>query len=236
MLAPRWRVRRQQPIGLEGPGSSFVCIKRMSKPQIFPLFSVPLYVNDVGDFEKPDLKRLEYSSALATGSSFNFRSSIDKNVLDRPEFSHLHDIVMKEVELYAREVFRVNRGIEFYVTNSWVNIYSRGDAAGPHIHHNSLISGVLYLNVPEASADLVFHRDVLTLIPFPPALDLDMDSFNIYNCKSWGHKPKTNEICLFPSVVSHSVEFNHSDEERSCLSFNVFVRGNIGSLHKLSLK
>jgi uncharacterized protein (TIGR02466 family) len=208
----------------------------MSKPQIFPLFSVPLYVNDVGDFEKPDLKRLEYSSALATGSSFNFRSSIDKNVLDRPEFSHLHDIVMKEVELYAREVFRVNRGIEFYVTNSWVNIYSRGDAAGPHIHHNSLISGVLYLNVPEASADLVFHRDVLTLIPFPPALDLDMDSFNIYNCKSWGHKPKTNEICLFPSVVSHSVEFNHSDEERSCLSFNVFVRGNIGSLHKLSLK
>mgnify|MGYP006183094783 CR=1 FL=1 len=32
-----------------------------------------------------------------------------------------------------------------------------------------------------------------------------MDSFNIYNCKSWGHRPKTNDICLFPSVVSHSV-------------------------------
>ena len=31
-------------------------------------------------------------------------------------------------------------------------------------------------------------------VPFPPALDLDMDFFNLYNCKSWGHKPKTNDI------------------------------------------
>ena len=63
-----------------------------------------------------------------------------------------------------------------------------------------------------------------------------MDSFNLYNCKSWGHRPKTNDICLFPSVVMHSVDPNESDEERWCLSFNVFVRGDIGSLHKLSLK
>jgi uncharacterized protein (TIGR02466 family) len=143
---------------------------------------------------------------------------------------------MQEVNSYARDVLAVSNAIEFYITNSWVNIHRRGHSAGPHVHHNSLISGVLYLKVTETSGDLVFHRDELCLVPFPPALDLDVDAFNIYNCKSWGYKPKTNDICLFPSVVKHSADPNQSDEERWCLAFNVFVKGDIGSLHQLSLK
>jgi uncharacterized protein (TIGR02466 family) len=202
---------------------------------IYPLFSAPVYVNNVGDFPRPDLKALEYSSRMPTGETFNFLSSTDKRVLHRPEFQGIHAIVLKEVNRYARELLAVNRSIEFYVTDSWINIHKRGHSAGAHVHHNSLISGVLYLKVAETSGDLVFHRDVNSLVPFPPALDLDMDSFNLYNCKSWGHKPKTNDICLFPSVVMHSVDPNESDEERCCLAFNVFVRGNIGALHKLSI-
>src|SRR5690606_2821148 len=73
-------------------------------------------------------------------------------------------------------------------------------------------------------------------VPFPPALDLDMDAFNIYNCKSWGYTPKTNDVCLFPSVVTHSVDPNESSEDRWCLAFNVFVRGDIGVLHKISIR
>jgi uncharacterized protein (TIGR02466 family) len=208
----------------------------MSKPTIYPLFSTPVYVHNVGDFTKPDVHSLEYSTGSATAGYHNFLSSVDKNVLDRPEFKHVHDIVMKEVDLYARGLLAVNNSIEFYVTNSWINIHKRGHSAGAHMHHNSLISGVLYLRATETTGAIVFHRDVHSLVPFPPALDLDMDSFNLYNCKSWGHKPKTNDICLFPSVVSHSVDPSESDEERWSLAFNVFVRGNIGAHHKLSIK
>jgi uncharacterized protein (TIGR02466 family) len=208
----------------------------MSKPTIYPLFSTPVYTHNVGDFDKPDLSSLEFSSSLPEASAYNFLSSIDKKVLDRPEFRHVHRIIMQEVNLYARELLAVNDSIEFYVTDSWINVHRRGHSAGAHMHHNSLISGVLYLKVTETSGDLVFHRNTLSLIPFPPALDLDMDSFNIYNCKSWSFRPKTNDICLFPSVVMHSADPNESDEERWCLAFNVFIRGEIGSLHKLSIK
>jgi uncharacterized protein (TIGR02466 family) len=203
---------------------------------IYPLFSTPLYVNNVGDFAKPDLGKLEYTSKVPTGGEHTFLTSIDKNVLDRPEFKGIHDLVMNEVNLYTRDVFRVNKSIEFYITNSWVNVHRRGDYCVPHNHHNSLISGVLYLHVTDTSGDVVFYRDGQSLIPFPPALDLEMDSFNIYNCKNWGHKPRTNENCLVPSVVKHSVEPNESDEQRWCLAFNVFVRGDIGALHKLHIK
>lgn len=208
----------------------------MNQRTVFPLFSTPVYINNVGDFERPDLETLEYSSRAPTGEVFHFLSSTDKNVLDRPEFRNIRQIVMGEINVYAREILVVNKNIEFYITDSWINVYRRGEQAGAHMHHNSLVSGVLYLKATDAGGDIVFHRDVQSLVPFPPALDLDMDSFNIYNCKSWGYRPKTNDICLFPSIVSHSVEPNGSDEPRLSLAFNVFVRGDIGTLHRLSLK
>ena len=208
----------------------------MTQQRIFALFSTPFYVNNVGDFERPDLKALEYTTSAETGGAYNFSSSADKNVLHRPEFKGVHDIVMQEVNVYAHQVCAVSRNVEFYITNSWVNVHRRGQAAGAHIHGNSLISGVLYLQVNERSGDLVFHRDVYSLIPFPPTLDFDVDMFNIYNCKSWGYKPKVNDICLFPSSVMHSADANHTDEERWCLAFNVFARGSFGTLHKLDIK
>lgn len=198
---------------------------------ILPLFATPIYINNVGDFQKPDMGSVEFTSG-----AYSFLTSVDKCILDRQDFAVIRDVVLKEVGIYAHEILAVNAGVEFYITNSWINVHKRGHAAGAHIHHNSLISGVLYLQVNENSGDLVFHRDVLSLIPFPPTVDLDMDSFNIYNCKSWGHKPKTNDICLFPSVVSHSADPNQSDEDRWCLAFNTFVRGDIGKLHKLAIR
>lgn len=207
----------------------------MNKPTIYPLFSSPVYVSNVGDFARPDIKALEYSSTIPGGGGYNFLSTVDKHVLDRADFAHVRSLIMKEVDTYTRQLLVVSRDIEFYITDSWINIHKRGDYAGAHVHHNSLISGVLYLKVGENTGDLVFHKEALSLIPFPPALDLDVDSYNIYNCKSWGHRPKTNDICLFPSVVMHSVDPNESDEERWCLAFNVFVRGSVGKLHKLTI-
>ena len=95
------------------------------KKLIYPLFSTPVYVNNVGDFPRPDIKGLEY----ATGT-YPFLTSVDKRVLHRPEFKHVHDLVMREVEAFTREVLAVNRGIEFYITDSWINIHRRGAPSG----------------------------------------------------------------------------------------------------------
>jgi uncharacterized protein (TIGR02466 family) len=208
----------------------------MSSQRVFALFSTPLYVNNVGTLPLPDLRTLEFATAVETGGVYNFRTSADKKLLHRPEFKALHDVVQKEIDVYAHSLCGVSSNVEFYVTNSWINVHRRGQAAGQHIHGNSLISGVLYLKVNETSGDLVFHRDIYSLIPFPPVLDFDVDQFNIYNCKSWSYKPKVGDICLFPSTVMHSADANDSDEERWCLAFNVFARGTFGALHELSIK
>ena len=207
-----------------------------SARQIFPLFSTPVYVNNLGDFAKPDVTRLEYTNRTPTGEAFGFLSSVDKNVLDLPELAAVRALIENEVAFYAHNLFAVSRNAQFYLTNSWINIYGRGDQAGAHIHHNSLLSGVLYLQATAAGGAIVFHRQAQSQIPFPSAIDPEVDSHNIYNCSSWGYQPKTNDICIFPSILSHSVQPNDSDEARWSLAFNVYVRGEFGAIHKLRLK
>jgi uncharacterized protein (TIGR02466 family) len=208
----------------------------MTSRRIFPLFSTPLYVNNLGNFDKPDLRFLDYTHTTPTGESFSFLTSVDKNVLDRPELGHIRGLIEKEIEFCAHELYALTRDAEFYITNSWVNIYGRGDQAGAHMHHNSLLSGVLYLQASDAGGEIVFHKDMQSQVPFPLAIDPEVVTQNIYNSRSWGYKPQTNDICIFPSALSHSVQPNGSDEARWSLAFNAFVRGHFGAIHKLHLK
>jgi uncharacterized protein (TIGR02466 family) len=208
----------------------------MTSRQIFPLFSTPVYVNNLAGLAKPDVRFLEYTNRTPAGQSFGFLSSVDKNVLDRPGFESLRQQIQAEVDFYAHHLFAVTRKAEFYLTNSWVNIYGRGDQAGAHIHHNSLLSGVLYLQASDAGGEIVFHRESQSQIPFPSAIDPEVETQNLYNCRSWGYQPKTNDICIFPSILSHSVQPNASDEARWSLAFNVYVRGEFGAIHRLHLK
>ena len=208
----------------------------MTTRRIFPLFSTPLYVNNLGNFEKPDLRYLDYTHTTPSGESFAFLTSVDKKVLDRPELAPVRGLIEKEIEFCARDLYALTSNVEFYITNSWVNIYGRGDQAGAHLHHNSLLSGVLYLQATEAGGEIVFHKDTQSQVPFPLAIDPEVVSSNIYNCKSWGYKPQTNDICIFPSVLSHSVMPNNSDEMRWTLAFNAFIRGKFGAIHQLDLK
>lgn len=208
----------------------------MDKPSVFPLFSAPVYVRNTGAFDLPDIKQLTFSSESPGGGSLGFLTSVDKHVLDRPEFRPIHDMLLGEINAYAKGILRVHDRIEFYITNSWININRPGDQCAQHTHNNSLISGVLYLKSPANGGDLIFYRDINALVPFPPALDLEIGAQNIYNCKHFAHTPKVNDVCLFPSVLMHSVGPNESTEERWCLPFNVFVRGDIGGMHELHLK
>lgn len=208
----------------------------MATRQIFPLFSTPVYVNNLGDIRKPDLRHLEYTHVTPAGDAYNFLSSVDKNVLDRPELADVRALIMAEIEFCAREIYCITSSARFYITNSWVNIYGKGDEAGAHVHQNSLLSGVLYLQSPEAGGEIVFHKDTHAQNVFPLALDPEVTSNNIYNCKSWGYGPRTNDICIFPSHLSHSVQPNTSEQARWSLAFNVFVKGDFGAIHRLNLK
>tara|TARA_B110000503_G_C7060683_1_gene376495 strand:+ start:121 stop:645 length:525 start_codon:yes stop_codon:yes gene_type:complete len=96
--------------------------------------------------------------------------------------------------------------IPYNVVNMWGNISSKYNYN--HIHHHgknpNSWSGVYYLQTPPNSGDLVLHSF------------WDTDIIQQFH-------PKTGDVVLFPSSLSHSVEPNLSNEDRVSISFNLQI-------------
>ena len=199
--------------------------------EIFPLFSAPVYKNNAGPLSIPELDQLDFKKL--PGDVWCLES---KYVLDLPEFKSVRQVVEHEIKFYTRNILRVDEKIEFYITNSWINKHTEGDHLTRHLHNNSIISGVIYLETSPDSGDIIFYRPFHSMFPYPKTVDLDVVDYNIYNCQSWSITPKNNDIILFPSMLEHSSEPNRTDIPRYCIAFNVFVRGTFGILHKLDIK
>ena len=74
--------------------------------------------------------------------------SEEKSILDRPEFKSMKDIVFSHVEKYEKDVCGFKSSLSFKLTESWYKETVPGDNHPSHNHPNSMLSGVVYLNVP----------------------------------------------------------------------------------------
>jgi hypothetical protein len=93
-----------------------------------------------------------------------------------------------------------------YVDGMWANISNFTNFNSPHIHNldsypYKLYSGILYLNIPPNSGNVVF-----------------VNPLNLNKIHSI--TPKENNVILFPSSLQHYVEPNLSQEDRISIAFN----------------
>ena len=102
----------------------------------------------------------------------------------------------------------------------WVNFNLPGSYNRKH-HHSDiafLLSGVVYLKVPENSGRISFHD------PRGAAVEAIADS------KYYGYEPEVfidpepGMVIYFPSWLEHEVEKNKSDEDRVSIAFNVISK------------
>ena len=201
--------------------------------EIFPIFSFPIYTSNVNSIYNEELnyiKNLDFDSS-PDGQNW----SKNKCILDEFILSRLKKMIDEHVENFTKNVLHVSNKIEFYLTNSWVVKNNPGASGNDHLHNNSIISGVLYLDVCENSGNLIFNRYGFVSPIFPTSVDLDFDEYNMLNTKDFVVSPKNGDVVLFPSQMIHRSLPNASKNERYCLSFNYFVRGEIGKQHKLKL-
>lgn len=192
--------------------------------EIFPLFSKPLYRGEISPITKKELnfvEKLEYEIV----PSGNGEYTKNKYILNLARMKRIKEEIDKHIKIYTKEILNISDRQEFYMTNSWVMRHHQKDWAQPHIHTNSIISGVLYLKVFEESGAIRFHNDSGI---FSTTIDVEYDHYNVFNSKTWGVMPTDNMILLFPSTIHHSVAPNDSGELRYSIAFNYFVRGKFG--------
>eukprot|EP01033_Poteriospumella_lacustris_P014078 gene14078-10057_t len=80
---------------------------------------------------------------------------------------------------------------EYFKLFTWTSIHGLGSHHAAHHHVHSAVSGVLYINTPPGSGDLVFFDPRGPLPPFGKTLHI---------------RPQAGDLVLFPGYLMHSVE------------------------------
>jgi len=151
--------------------------------------------------------------------------------LDSAELSNLKAFIDLQIYSYKNKILRMKDENEIYITQSWANKSKTNQFHPKHKHPNSLISGVMFVseNDEDGLPPIRFHR-TNDLLP----LNFDYEELNDFNADCRWFKPVQGRLILFPSLVEHDVEKNKSSRERITLSFNTFVRGEIGNSAQLT--
>ena len=164
-------------------------------------------------------------------------SSNNTNIFDDGKLKKIKQFCEEHIKIYVEQVINPKEELDFYITQSWLNITKPGERHQSHWHSNSIISGVFYISTVED--DSITFRDPNQRIKETIKFD-EPKEYNIWNSVSWNIPVGNNELILFPAWLEHSVKPNEkATTDRISLSFNTFVKGTLGNrsnLNELILK
>lgn len=143
------------------------------------------------------------------------------------QFPELRDAVTKALFAYIAEVFAYRGEISLALTG-WTVINRPGDYNVPHNHAANLLSGALYLSVPEGmkGGAIVFQDPRLNLNAHETEGTRRLNVKPPWMSPSISVQPSTGEILVFPSWLNHWVEPYQCDDPealRIVVSFNSTV-------------
>jgi|688.fasta_scaffold881803_1 uncharacterized protein (TIGR02466 family) len=199
----------------------------MNSFDIVPLFSIPVATTTISGIDNT-LKDYLYSLPFERVRNGCCSYSVAKKVLDDPHCQMLKEQIESALDDYIETVQGIDtQNFKFLIKTSWVLKLEPGDYADEHYHSKSIFSGVLYLDVPDDSSRINFHRPPSHIDPMTKWFEWNIKNWNIYNCERFFVQPKNNMLVFFPSYLGHSTEQNNSDTTRYCLAFDVFVKGSM---------
>ena len=202
--------------------------------EIQGIFPIPVYQThrelDLDSSEKKDIEDImDEGFIFDSGHSFSNNSYIFNTKLKKiKEFCEQH------IKIYVKEIINPKEDLDFYITQSWLNVTKPGESHNVHSHTNSIISAAFYIQTDVGQA-LNYH-DPNMKIKQINAVDIERDKTNnIWSSDLVTFEVMENILILFPSWVSHSVKPNKQQTKNVIsISFNTFVRGNLGQQDKLN--
>ena len=143
----------------------------------------------------------------------------ETNMNKREEYNPLTiELFNMQEEIYKKE----NLSRKPVMGNMWANINGPGNYNRPHVHPNSLFSGVYWIKTPENSGILLLYDPRPgTHMSMPNRTDGKLPP------ELWRevqYSPKAGTCIMFPSWLWHEVKPNQSSDTRISVSFNFLQR------------
>ncbi len=147
-----------------------------------------------------------------------WHSQTDMNT--KPEYKPLVDELFRMVHQVFKEEF-----LDGHPTlgNMWANINPPGGYNKPHVHPNSLFSGVYYVKTPPNSGRLMCNDPRPGIQTCMPNRIKGQPPKHLW--REIHLQPQENRAIIFPAWLWHSVEANKSNEDRISVSFNFIQHG-----------
>ena len=199
----------------------------MNSGKIIQLFPISVFETNIGVDE--DIKDFLINQEFELMPSKNGSFTKDRYILNRDDCKDLKEKIFKALNYYVREYLTVQKDINFYLQNSWVNMHKTDDYGQSHIHANSLISGVYYIQTFEDSGNIIFHKPDGYTNLFHTSTNIRFEKYDNHNTDRYIIKPKDGTLLFFPSHLLHSIEKNLNKQKRYSMGFNFFAEGELYS-------
>ncbi len=145
-------------------------------------------------------------------------ASLDDLPIRNPVFDDLRRVLDRHVRRFADDAYLDLGGRKLKLDSLWVNVMKgAGGHHSGHIHPHSVVSGTLYIRVPEGAAGLKLEDPRLPMMMAAPLRreDAPEDARTfIYT------EPKVGSVLLWESWLRHEVPAGRAKSDRISISFN----------------
>lgn len=198
-----------------------------------------LFPTNVLKFRPPEIESnlkelIEFCNEECSGGPSqitNFRISKGTDVHTKEEIAWL----TKVIENAAEKVLDWYQTVydDFYISEMWINQSGPGYRHPIHTHSNSLLSGVLYLEMPEGASPTLFYD------PRPGfrVLEPQYKDYGPHNSGVVGMQTEVGDLIFFDSSLPHAVEIGFWDPEqdedgrptnwRTTINFTIMIKAKI---------
>jgi uncharacterized protein (TIGR02466 family) len=133
----------------------------------------------------------------------------------------LKDFILERAKEYLEYAGYDITNVVLEVTSVWANKMESGASHPNHNHVGCLMSGCLYLEIPENGGEVKFYNPA---IRFDRTL-LNIKEFTEFSSDSWFIAPKRGDLLMWASHVVHAVEASTFEGVRRSLAFDVVITG-----------
>lgn len=202
--------------------------------EVLGLFPIPVVKLSIEEDFTNEIDFLKTAEMRETDGGYYVHLQSDNTyILDLDIVSRLKTRLESEVTEYMQQILSFTQCGS--ITQSWVNKNSPGEATHIHAHPNSIVSGVYYMDIPESSGIIRFHRTKHnTTYYMEPTVDSTHAAGNFWAYDFIDITVKNGDILLFPSWLQHSVPKNPTEEVRWCVAFNAMPTWGLGEERNLS--
>ena len=211
---------------------------RTDNAKIVVLFPTPVYTikrdSDLDSSEEKDIEDI-IEGGIHQDGTLDHHS--DNTYIFDTKLKNLKEFCEHHIRIYVKEILNPKQELDFYITQSWLNVVKPGGSIKLHYHANSIISGAFYVSTEE---DDKIHFLNPNTQQTKPMILIEPNEGNPFNANKWSFPVENNVLVLFPSWLEHSVEPNKkATRNRISFSFNTFTKGTLGdnnTLKELILK